>query len=281
MKHTHIYLATLCIIAMALFSCNTEKTPASDNVIKLDTIRSVQNYHCENDSTQPSCNLKLNFIYPVSYDDKAILDSLQRIFVSCFFDENYAHLNAKDAIAAYEKAYIENYKEDVKTFSENSDEEHDDREEFFSYYETVSDQIIFNQQGILTFQVSRSNYKGGASSYEFLENYAVNLKTGKLIAEDDIFKPGYEKLLTPIFKDYLIKLNKVQSISELEDLGYFGIDEMIPNDNFLIDSKGITYIFNKGEYSAYKLDVIKIFIPFKEIDIALKEDSPISQLIAK
>lgn len=280
MKHISIYLGALCIIAMSMFSCNTKKTPTRDNVIKFDTIYSVQNYHWDNDSTQPSCNLKITFIYPISYDNKAILDSLQHIFVSCFFDETYALFSPKEAVANYGKAYIENYKEDVKIFSENS-EEHDDREEFFSYYETTSNQIKFNQEGILTFQVTQSNYKGGASSYEFLKNYVVNLKTGKLITEDDIFKPGYEKLLTPIFRDYLIKLNKVQSINELEDMGYFGIEEMTPNDNFLVDNKGITYIFNKGEYSAYKLDAIKVFIPYNEIDLALKNDSPISQLIAK
>lgn len=280
MKQINIYLAILCAIAMSLFSCNTKKTPTRDNIIEFDTIHSVQNYYWDNDSTQPSCNLKLTFIYPVSYDDKAILDSLQRIFVSCFFDETYGLYNPKDAVANYGKAYIENYKEDVKIFSENSDS-HDDREEFFSYYETTSNQIIFNQADILAFQVTQSNYKGGASSYEFLKNYVINLKTGKLITEDDIFKPGYEKLLTPIFKDYLIKSNKVQSVNELEDLGYFGIDEMAPNDNFLLDTKGITYIFNKGEYSAYKLDAIKVFIPFNEIDLALKDDSPISQLITK
>ena len=280
MKHFSIYLGTLCIIAMSLFSCNTKKTPTRDNSIEFDTINSVQNYHWDNDSTQPSCNLKLTFTYPVSYDDQAILDSLQRIFISSFFDETYALFTPQQAVDNYAKAYIENYKEDVKIFAENNDA-HDDNEEYFSYYETTSNQITFNKGDILVFQITQSNYKGGASSYEFFKNHVINLKTGKLITEEDIFKPGYEKLLTSIFKDYLIKSNKVQTINELEDLGYLGIDEMIPNDNFLLDDKGITYVFNKGEYSAYKLDAIKIFIPYNEIELALKNDSPISQFFAK
>lgn len=280
MKYRNIYLGTFFIIVMSLFSCNAKKTPTRDNVIAFDTIHSVQNYHWNNDSTQPSCNLKLTFVYPTSYENKAILDSLQHIFVSCFFDETYALFAPEDAVTNYGKAYIENYKEDVQVFFKNNDA-HDDKEEYFSYYETTSNKITFNQEGILSFQVSQSNYKGGTNSYEFLKNHVVNLATGRLITQDDIFKPGYEKLLTPIFRDYLIKSNKVKSISDLEDLGYFGIEEMIPNDNFLLDNEGITYIFNKGEYSAYKLDVIKIFIPFKEVDLALKKDSPISQLFDK
>lgn len=280
MKYISIYLGILCIIAMSMFSCNTTETPTRDNSMAFDTVYSVQNYHWNNDSTQPSCNLKVDFIYPVSFEDKAILDSLQRIFISTFFDETYAQSSPQDAVNNYGKAYIENYKEDMKVFAESS-HSHDDGEEYFSYYETISNRITFSKGNILSFQVTQLNYKGGTSSYEFLKNNSINLKTGKRINEDDIFNPGYEKLLTKIFRDYLIKTNKVGSVKELEDLGYFGIEEMIPNDNFLLDDKGITYIFNKGENSAYTLDAIKIFIPYNEIGLSLKDDSPISHFFKK
>lgn len=279
MKHYSIFSATFCIMAITLFSCNTKSAPSvENNSIEFNTINSIENYHWNNDSTQPSCNLKLAFTYPSTYENKAILDSLQRIFVSCFFNEMYTLYTPEDAIINYTKAYIDNYKEDVKIFHLNNDA-HDDKEEYFSYYETISNEIKFNSNNILAFQVVQSNYKGGANSYEFLKNYSINLKTGKLITEDDIFKPGYEKLLSPIFRDYLIKSNNVQTISELENLGYLDIAEMTPNNNFFLDDKGITYIFNKGEYSITKFDPITIFVPFKEIDFALRGDSPISQLL--
>lgn len=280
MKHYNLFSVTLCIIAMSLFSCNTKETTSGDNGIEFDTIYSVQNFRSNNDSTQPSCNLKLTLIYPKSYSDRAILDSLKYAFVSSFFDNSYALLTPKDAVDSYSKTYIENYKEDLKSYSENSDT-HDDDVQYLSYYETISDRITFNQQGIVAFQVALSDYKGGTSSYDVLKNYVFNLKTGKLVSEEDIFKPGYERLLLPIFKNYLMKLNKTNSINDLEELGYLGLDEMIPNNNFLVDDKGITYIFNKGEYSAYKLDAITIFIPYNEIEMVLKNNSPISQFIGK
>lgn len=271
-------------LAILVFACKKQVSVTSDNEVRFDTIRSVKNYHINNDSTQPSCNLKLTFVYPKSYPDAAILDSLQQIFISSFLDEHYSNLKPQDAISGYENAYVENYKQDVSVFLKdrtNTGEHDENNEDYFSYYETISNSIIFNKGEILSFQVKQVNYKGGATSFEYLKNHTINLKTGRLIMEDDIFNSGFEKLLTPIFKNDLLKTNKVQTITELENLGYFGIEEMLPNGNFYIDNKGITYIFNKGEYSAYQLDAIKIFVPYNELSLILKENSPISQFIGK
>ena len=61
-------------------------------------------------------------------------------------------------------------------------------------------------------------------------------------------------------------------------MGYFGIDEIMPNRNFLIDESGITYIFNKGEYSAYLLDAPEVFIPFDDLRMLLKENTLVTKL---
>lgn len=283
MKIHYLYLLLLGVFVFSMESCKKQVSSTADNDIQFDTIHSVRNYHIDNDSTQPSSNLKVTFIYPKYYTDGALLDSLQEIFISSFLDEHYSHLKPTEAITAYEDAYIENYKQDVNIYIKDrvSGASHDDNDNYFSYYETISNEILFNKGKILSFQVKQVNYKGGATSYEYLKNHTINLETGKLMMEDDIFNSGFEKFLSSIFKDRLMKSNKVQTINDLENLGYFGIDEIVPNNNFYVDSKGITYIFNKGEYSAYQLDAIKIFIPYDELSLVLKENSPISQFIEK
>ena len=84
--------------------------------------------------------------------------------------------------------------------------------------------------------------------------------------------------LQQLFATILMQQNEVKTVSDLEDLGYFGIDEMMPNRNFLIDADGITYIFNKGEYSAYLLDAPEIFIPFDDVRMLLKKNTLVSKL---
>lgn len=273
-------VAFLILLALYTLSCKQKEVPTEDNHIEFDTIRVASNYHLDNDSTKPSCNLKLTFVHPIAYKNTEILDSLNQIFISGFLDETYSYLKPEEALKKYEQTYISNFKRDLDVFF-NAQVAQEESNKYFSYYEIIKNEIKYNKRNILAFQVNQTNYKGGTDSFQFLKNYLIDLKTGKLITEDDIFKSGFENTMTPIFKDYLLKKNKVKNIAELDNLGYFGIDEMVPNGNILADDKGITYVFNKGEYSAYKLDPINITIPYSEIEYLMKEDSPIFKFADK
>lgn len=280
MKQIFLYFGIMSFLAMCLFSCRPQAEEVAVNQIDFDTIRTVRNYHIDNDSTQPSCNLKLTFVHPVSANEQLMLDSLQHIFVSCFFNESYDGLSAEQAVKSYEDNYVENYKEDVRIYARDREGEHDAKEIYSSYYEIDTNTIEFNKGGVLSFQVNQTNYKGGASSYESLRNYVVDVKTARLIMESDILNSGYEKALGVVLRDNLLKDKKVKSIEELENVGYFNLDEMIPNGNFLLDDKGITYVFNKGEYSGYKIEAIKIFVSYNDIRPLIKEGSLISKFVS-
>lgn len=276
MKHFPLYIGISLLVVTGVFSCRPKESLSTDNHIEFDTIRSVKNYHLDNDSTQPSCNLKLSFVYPSQYKDAASLKSLQDIFISCYFDESYEGLTPQRAVESYEENYIENYKEDARIFSKDQ-YEHDPSEMYSSYYEIDNNTITFNQEGILSFQVSQTNYKGGATSYNLLKNFSIDIKNSRLIMEDDIFNENYDKALNAFFRDYLLKKNKVKTVFELENLGYFGIEEIVPNGNFFLDDNGITYIYNLGEISGYSMEPVTIFVPYKDIKPLIKEESIISK----
>lgn len=286
MKNQKTYLALIAIFTVVyLASCKHSTAEIEiENKITFDTLSLSDNYHVNNDSTMPSCNLKLTFIYPIGYDNNMpILDSLHNIFISNFLNPSFAMFRSApmQALEKYKEAYIDNYLHDINLFYNNkSSSSHEENDKYLSYYETITNEIIFNKQNILSFQIAQTNYKGGTSSYLLLKNYAIDLTTGQVIFEKDIFKSGYEEVLSNIFKEYLLRVNNVKNISDLQDMGYFGIDEITPNENLLIDDKGITYIFNKNEISTFKLDPVKITIPYEEIDFILKENSPISQFLA-
>lgn len=190
---------------------------------------------------------------------------------------------------------MKNYETDAKIFDEDlidlenhpnlipqsMDEIHEEELQsngFYSYHETLTNKVHFNQSNLLSFQVNQSNNKGGSAVYGSYNNYVINLKTADLLSENDIFTPGYDVALQQLFANNLLQQNGVKSISDLEDLGYFGIQEIMPNRNFLIDNEGITYTFNKGEYSAYPLSAPVIFIPFNDLKMLLKKNTIVSKL---
>jgi hypothetical protein len=265
-----------------------------DNGVTFDTLLVEKVYHLDDDTTMPSCNLSIKFIYPVE-SGKMNLADLQQIFVTSALGNAFDSIAVSDAVAAYINNYIDNYKSDASIYRNNiSDLDAEERNEayhyigdddsldkptvFYSYYETLSDTIVYNNRGVLSFQVRQANSKDDLVSYNSYRNFVVNFKTGTLLTESDIFIPGYDLALRKIFIATLLEQNNVKTINDLEDLGYFGIEEIMPNKNFLVTDKGITYTFNKGEYSAYQLKSPAVFIPYDLITTILKNNTVVYKL---
>ena len=81
-----------------------------------------------------------------------------------------------------------------------------------------------------------------------------------------------------ILIDHIAKQNKVENPKDLENIGFFSVEEIFPNGNFLVDGDGITYTFNEYEIAAYVVRETNVFLPYAEIQYLLKKDSPIYQL---
>lgn len=291
------FLIYIYIIAsLLLMSCNGAKNSKfrADNGIVFDTIVVDKQFFFKNDSTKPSCSIHIKFVHPVSskYGD---LDSLQRIFIKRFFGPAYDSLNVQTAVDKYVANFVASYEEDVATFqktlnSSGSDDifapvfSHDEdvsqvSEKYYSYKEELSDSIFYNAHGVLSFQVKQCNNKGNAVTFDSYQNYNIDLNRLEIITEDDIFTAGYDTALQPIFQASLMEQNSVDNLVDLADIGYFGVDEIVPNRNFMINDKGITYVFNKGEYSAYQLDAPVVFIPYQLIKSLLRENTTVSTFV--
>lgn len=295
---------SLSLAILCLSSCNQQSGGSMfkvENKVEFDTINLIARHHLDSDTLNPYCDIALEFIYPVSSSNMQ-LDQLQQFFIRNTLGAQYDTLAPDNAAQQYVRNYIDNYIADAKTYRESSDEidkinniisgadsndhadhehyHHDARERafFYSYYERLSDSIVYNQHEVISFQVKQSNNKGGASSYNSYRNYVLNLQTGKQVTENDIFNAGYNAVLQDIIISSLLEQNKVEAIEELEDLGFFGVREIMPNQNFLLNEKGIIYTYNKGEYSAYQLDAPEIFIPYQSLISLLKENSIAAKL---
>ncbi len=295
-KQNSILLFSLLLItSLMLTMCDNSGRSMfrADNGVDFDTIRADYRNHLEGDTTNPYCDIRVYFIYPIS-GRKTSVDTLQQFFVRSMFGTPYDTLQPQKAVQAYIRSYIENYTLDAKTYRETVDDIHELNELipgmdatdseyalpdlFYSYHGILSDSIAFNQYGILAFQVKQSNNKGGATSYQVYRNYVFNLNTGSQVTENEIFNAGYDTALQSLIVASLLEQNGVKTVEELEDLGFFGMQEIMPNRNFLLNKEGITYTFNKGEYSAYQLDAPEVFIPYKTIRSLLRDNSIATKL---
>ena len=286
----------ILLISIVIISCNNKEASKFrvENDIEFDTIRTAKRHHIEGDSKNPYCDIRIEFVYPKTSKETE-LKTIQQFFVKSIFGGSFEELEPEHAIEAYVSNYFKNYSKDADTYRgtvtdmnelntlipgiDIHDSEHVMSDMFYSYFESLSDSITFNQYDIISFQVKQSNSKGEPNSfYVSYRNYVLYLNTGNQILEGDIFIAGYDYAMQNIIITTLIEQNNVETLEDLEDIGYFGVREIVPNKNFLINDKGITYTFNKGEYSAYQLDAPEVFIPFNIILPLLRENTIISKL---
>lgn len=279
---THVCQKLVALFLLSVFfnGCNTGTKKIADNDISFDSISVDKTYHLLENPENPNCNLQINFIYPEKYDNQDVLKKLQRQFVSSYFGDSYENLSPEIATAKYIEDYLNNYKDLTDEFkAELANADNTPVGAWFSYYEMSSNDIAYNKNNILSYTVNFDNYTGGAHGSHSFTNHVIDLETGDLITEDDIFIDSYQEDLAQILVDKIALQNNLDNPKELENIGYFSIDEIFPNKNFLVDDNGITYTFNEYEIAAYVVGATNVFLPYEEIEFLLKKESPIAHLI--
>lgn len=251
----------------------------TENAITFDSIEVKENYHMLNDPANPGCELQISFLYPKTYKDKEKLVILQKAFISTFFGESYAGKTPEEAVGSYSEAYLSDYKELEPDFlEEKKNEESLPVSSWFSYYETSYNQVQYNQNDLLSFSVFIENYTGGAHGGHLITNKTLNLKTGQPLREEEIFIEDYQDDLSRLIVQSLTDENGLSQSVELENIGFFSVDEIFPNKNFYVNETGITYTFNEYEIANYVMGAIEVTLPFERVRFLLREDSPIAKI---
>ena len=272
-------LVVLFLISVFVSGCNIGTKKTTDNDVTFDSISVDKTYHLLENPENPNCNLQINFTYPAKYDNKDILKKIQQQFVYSYFGDGYENLSPEEVTAKYTEDYLNNYKDledEYKAEVAKADETPVGA--WFSYFEMSSNDIAYNKNDILSYTINFENYTGGAHGAHSFTNHVIDMKTGNPIKEDDIFIEGFQEDLAQILIDRIAKQNTVENPKELENIGFFSIDEIFPNGNFLIDDNGITYTFNEYEIAAYVVGATNVHLPYEEIQYLLKKESPIAHL---
>lgn len=270
----------LSLLMGALSACKpTTGASQAENAVVFDSIEVKEKYHLLGESKNPACELQIKFLYPKEYKDKAIQPLLQKAFITAYFGEEYSELSPREAVDKYVKTYIADYKELEQDFIEEmKNEDSLPIASWFSYYEISFSEILYNQHDLLSFSAFVENYTGGAHGGHMLTNKTLDLKTGKPIREEEIFIEDYQDDLSRLIVQVLTNENSLDDPIDLEDIGFFSVEEIYPNKNFYVSDAGITYTFNEYEIANYSMGAIEVTLPFERVRYLLKEDSPIAKI---
>lgn len=278
-KFKKVYSFILAIfVFFSLTNVSCLKKAKSNNVgVVFDTIQINKTQSVNFKGSKLNCNLHIIFTYPLSCEKASLLDDLQKIFNEKFFPSQYANLSPKEAANNFSTQYINDFKS--AKISNFFDEDYmlEDENDFI-YELDLENEILFSKDNFISFVVKNTNYEGGAHGSNSIHGYVIDLHTGKILTDEDLIGDNYKKNISSLLVQKIAEEKEVKDISQLESMGYNAIEDIVPNENFTIDDKGITYYFNEYEIAAYFVGTTEVFIPYGELKNYINKDSPITAL---
>ncbi len=274
-----VYAYAMCLAVLMISSCRNERRSEANNIdFKEYTMDST--YHLFDDATKPAIKIHLSMNYPVKYKNHSVLDSLQRLIIMDITQTpNRAMRNPEKAMLNLIEQQIKEYRllePDYEAALLMNDNE---PLASFSYEYTGNESNVFDKDGIFCFSTNIYSFTGGAHGLGIVKYTCVDLSDGSVITEKDLFLDDYESILSPIILEKLAEIQNVKLPKDLENNGFFDISDIKPNNNFYLNEKGITYIYNPYEIAAYVVGISEVFIPYEDISFILAPQSPIKRFL--
>lgn len=157
------------------------------------------------------------------------------------------------------------YQEIVTTFIEGFDNFKKDNETTVqTWFRDINIAVLPQWNNYLGLQYSFAEYVGGAHVNSGLTYKNYNAKTLKLQTTDSLVKPGAKTELTKIGEQVFRKNEKLSATQSLDNY-FFEKGIFVLPENFRLNNKGITFLYNSYEIKPYSSGRTELFIPFEAI----------------
>lgn len=277
MKKQSILLLLSALISVTFFSC-TSKT------VKTEEKDLVKRYYLAKDTTKGALNVDIEVEIPTEFADTNVLKSIRTTVISNLFGDEYVKVPTDSLVKFFVNDLYKSYKDDNGPLINELDKT---GRYSFNNEHVISGFSLLSDKQIYAYGIERYADMGGAHGNETRNYFNFDLKTGKLIKEVDIFKPGYESALAELIKLRIIEESKEnpqdknsEPIISLEDTDYW-IDSIKANGNFYITDESINYVFNPYEIAPYYMGQTEVTLPFARLKSLLKPNSIIAYLVSK
>jgi hypothetical protein len=280
MKRLTFILTIFLFLTNVLSSCGNKEKNFSENDIEFRNYQIDTTYHLFGDTTKAAIEINLEMDYPIQYKDNKTLTFIQQFVLKSVIPGTSAvqgdpMVNMRDFV----QLKITEYKSNEESFKYGRLPADSDSSPTFEYQYLTKEETVFNKENIFCFSSTNYGFTGGAHGLQTIQYTCANLEKNEVITLEDLFTDDYENVLTPIILEKLAENNDLKSPNDLESNGFFDITEIKPNNNFYIDEKGITFVYNPYDIAAYVMGTSNVFIPYGDITFIIAPDSPIRRFL--
>lgn len=214
--------------------------------------------------------------YPVKAEDGTPMDSLQKLFAA-YVLESGDSLSLQDAMRQVVTNSMHQYDFMVEPVSQEELAE-DEGMATLKYATSTRVTPIYNKNGVVTFErvdVVKKNDKVTSVTHRY---YSFDVKTQTFIDLTRLFREDAVADVCQLLKQQLLKQNNATGNEQLNDLGYFNVENISVTRNFYFDDKGVTWSYLPNELAVEAVGEPKIFIPYGDLTDYLCDDSILERL---
>jgi len=282
MKRTHIVSIFILLAFMMLsVSCGRKGSNYVDD--GKPAVTTAQTHQQSNSSFKMSngelCTIvaEATIDYPKTIGENQPADSLQRLFAA-YVLESGDTLSLNEAMNQVVVNSMHQY--DFVEVPDVDEEVTADSDGMTTLKYVTSTRItpIYNKHGVVTFErvdVVKKNDKVSSVTHRY---YSFDVDSQTFIDVNRLFRDDAISDVCQLLKQQLLTQNNVTGNEQLNDLGYFNVENITVSRNFYFDDKGVTWSFLPNELAVEAVGEPKITIPYKDLEPSLCENSIIERL---
>ena len=282
MKKTHIVKIFILLAVMVLpVSCGRKGSNYVDD--GKPAVTTAQSHHQSNSCFMMSNGERCTIVaeatidYPKTIGENQSADSLQRLFAA-YVLESGDTLSLAEAMNQVVVNSMHQY--DFVDGSAIEEDVTDETDGLTTLKYTTSTRItpIYNKHGVVTFErvdVVKKNDKVTSVTHRY---YSFDVDTQTYIDVNSLFSDDAIADVCQLLRQQLLTQNNATGNEQLNDLGYFNVENITVSRNFYFDDNGVTWSFLPNELAVEAVGEPKITIPYKDLEPSLCENSIIDRL---
>ena len=279
MKTQVLILVLLLSLTTLSFSCGKQSSSYKGDGKPAITVKSLQLN--DNSSFKMTNGERCTIVadatidYPVGAGQGVALDSLQRSFAA-YVLESGDSLSLQDAM----RQVVANSMHQYDFMNEPMDVDaaaEDEVQATLKYATSTRITPIYNKNGIVTFErvdVVKKNDKVTSITHRY---YSFDVENATVIKVNDIFRDDAMADVCQLLRQQLLAQNNATGNEQLNDLGYFNVENISVSNNFYFDDNGVTWSYLPNELAVEAVGEPKITIPYKDLEPSLCENSIINR----
>ena len=108
--------------------------------------------------------------------------------------------------------------------------------------------------------------------------YSFDVETQSFIDLSRLFRDDAMPDVCQLLKQQLLKQNNATGNEQLNDLGYYNVENITVTRNFFFDDKGVTWSFLPNELAVEAVGEPRITIPYAQLKDFKSDDSILDRL---